>query len=257
MPAARNQPPTPEPPQALEPIASAAPPPAPRSASDSAGQQSDSGSAPMPQGDDAAPRALETPLDEPVGRLADVETEKKPEVAAPNEDEVEPDDRTVADMVLAGMTTQPAEVEAPQAAQPAPRPETTLSELVKEVADRILVGNSGPDGAREVRIILKDEVLGGSEIRISEHAGAIEVAFVAETKDAEQFLESHREDIAAALGERLDREVRVSVTDRNSGDTGGENPGQGGGDGARQEGGQRDSEGRSRNRRDVRDEQER
>jgi type III secretion system needle length determinant len=210
----------------------------------------------MPQGDDAATPALETPLEEPVGRLADAEPEKEEEVPAPTEDEPAEDERSVADMMLAGMTSRPAEVEATQAVQPAQRPEQTLSELVKEVADRIMVGNTGPDGAKEVRIILKDEVLGGSEVRISEHAGAIQVTFVAETKDAEQFLETHREDIAVALGERLDRTVEVSVMDRNSDDTGGDNPGQGGQD-ARQEGGQQDSGGRSRNRRDVRDERER
>ena len=71
---------------------------------------------------------------------------------------------------------------------------------------------------QEVRITLKDEVLGGTEVRITEHEGAVQITFVAGTKDAEQLLETQREEISQALGERLGRDVRVTVTDREGAD---------------------------------------
>ncbi len=194
-------------------------------------------------------------LDEPVSRLADVERDDLRDDApsGEEEDEGERDDVAIADMVLAGMAARPADVELPQAVETPQRRDQTLSELVSEVADRILVGASGPDGAKEVRILLKDDVLGGSEVRISEHAGAVRVTFVAGTKDAQAFLDNHRQDIASSLGERLDREVEVTVTGRDG--TTGDNSREGDGDQQPEAGG--DNDGRSHNRRDIRDEQER
>ena len=97
-------------------------------------------------------------------------------------------------------------------------PRATLSDLVRDVAERITVGEAGPAGQQEVRITLKDEVLGGTEVRITEHEGAVQITFVAGSKDAEQLLEAQREGFSQALGERLGRDVRVAVTDREGAD---------------------------------------
>jgi len=129
-------------------------------------------------------------------------------------------------------------------------PDTSLSDMVQQVADRILVGDSGDTGQPEVRIMLKNEVLDGTEIRISENAGAYEVTFVADNKDIENFLANRQEQISTALGERLDREIRVAVTDRDG--TPNQSGDQRGRDG--QQGQGQPDDGRSRNRRSVQDE---
>lgn len=136
--------------------------------------------------------------------------------------------------------------------RPAPT-DSSLSDMVSEVADRILVGESSATGQQEVRILLKDNVLGGTEISISEQGGAIELTFAAATKDIENFLANRQEEIATSLGERLDREVKVAVTDRDraSSQSGDER----GRDGEQNRDGQ-PNDGRSRNQRSVRDERE-
>ncbi len=146
--------------------------------------------------------------------------------------------RSAADAILAGFRQRMEDVTVSAPAVAAHHPPAALSDLVRDVADRITVGESGPSGQQEVRITLKDEVLGGTEVRITEHEGAVLVTFVAGTKDAEQLLEAQREEISRALGERLDRDVRVAVTDREGAEA------------------QSQNDGRSRNRRLVRDERE-
>jgi type III secretion system needle length determinant len=152
-----------------------------------------------------------------------------------------------ADMILGNLERQAPRAQEPQAVAPTPRAESTLSEMIQQVAERILVGESGPGGQQEVRILLKDDVLGGTEIRMHEEGGALHLTFVAATKDVENFLGDRQQQIANALGERLDREIRVGVTDR---------------DGAMsQQVEQRNTsdqpnDGRSRNRRFVQDERE-
>jgi type III secretion system needle length determinant len=151
-----------------------------------------------------------------------------------------------ADMILRNLAPPPDSVGQAQSVQVPQRPEATMADLVREVADRIMVGESGPAGQQEVRIILKDQVLGGTEIRISEHAGAVHVTFVAGTKDAEGFLSQRQGEIATALSDRLDREVRIEVTDPD---------GQAQPDDARGERQQQEqNDGRSRNRRRFEDE---
>jgi flagellar hook-length control protein FliK len=117
--------------------------------------------------------------------------------------------------------------------------------MIQEVAERILVGESGPGGQQEVRILLKDEVLGGTEIRMHEEGGALQLTFVAGTKDAENFLADRQQQIASALGERLDREVKVGVTDRDGAMSQ---------QGEQRSAGDQPNDGRSRNRRSVQDE---
>jgi type III secretion system needle length determinant len=139
-----------------------------------------------------------------------------------------------------------AKVDAPQPVQQA-----SLNEMVQQVADRIMVGNSSETGQAEVRITLKNDVLGGTEIRISENAGAYEVTFQADNKDIENFLAARQEEISTALGERLDKEIKVAVTDRDG------TPNQQGDDRGRQQGQGQPNDGRSRNQRSVEDERER
>jgi type III secretion system needle length determinant len=132
----------------------------------------------------------------------------------------------------------------------APQPVQQLNEVVQQVADRILVGESSETGQSEVRIMLKDNVLDGTEIRVTENAGAYEVTFVADNKDIETFLANRQEQITTALGEKLDKEIKVAVTDRDG------TPNQQGDERGRQQGQGQPGDGRSRNQRSVEDERE-
>jgi hypothetical protein len=100
----------------------------------------------------------------------------------------------------------------------------TVSDMVRDVANRLLVATSAMDGHQEVRITLKHELLAGAEVRIAEAAGAVAITFIAPVKDIEVFISEHSRDIAALLGARLNREVRIEVTSgaAASGDGGGE-----------------------------------
>jgi type III secretion system needle length determinant len=203
------------------------------------------------------------PRPEPSGEI-ERPSEKKPDAAEPpsrddralfnraigkpeddrNDDDPVADTPPVvtADMILRGLAPPPQVADAaPVTATP---PATSMNEAVREIADRILVGQSATTGQQEVRILLKGDMLGGTEVRISEHAGAVEVTLVAPTKDVEIFLQERGDGMQAQLSQRLDREVRVDVVpadapmadaDRSAGEQ---------------------SDGRSRNRRSVRDEQE-
>lgn len=153
-----------------------------------------------------------------------------------------------ANAILQNMMPKDAPVAETKAVD-APQPVQQLNDVVQQVADRILVGESSETGQAEVRITLKDSVLDGTEIRVTENAGAYEITFVADNKDIETFLANRQEQIATSLGEKLDKEIKVAVTDRDG------TPNQQGDDRGRQNQGQ-PGDGRSRNQRSVEDERE-
>ena len=155
-----------------------------------------------------------------------------------------------ANAILQNMMPKHAVEETKAVDAPQPVPQSSLNDVVQQVADRILVGESSETGQAEVRITLKDNVLNGTEIRISENAGAYEVTFVADNKDVENFLANRQEQLSTALGEKLDREIKVAVTDRDG------TPNQQGDERGRQQGQGQPGDGRSRNQRSVEDERE-
>lgn len=123
------------------------------------------------------------------------------------------------------------------AAGPAEGAGKSVGDVAKTIADRILVGEKNAAGNKEVRIHLKDSVLGGSEIRVTELHGKLQITIVAGTVDAQNFMNAKQGDLKSELNSRLNREVEVTVTDRD-GDA------------------QHQSDQRSRNRRSVLDETE-
>jgi hypothetical protein len=156
-----------------------------------------------------------------------------------------------ANAMLHHMQPKHAVEETAPVAAPQPVMQSSLNDVVQQVADRILVGESADTGQAEVRITLKDSVLQGTEIRVTENAGAYEITFVADNKDVENFLANRQEQITTALGEKLDREIKVAVTDRDG------TPNQQGDERGRQQGQGQPDDGRSRNQRSVEDERER
>ena len=160
-----------------------------------------------------------------------------------------PEDTSPANAILQNMMPKPVQEVDEAKAVDAPQPVQQLNDVVQQVADRILVGESSETGQAEVRITLKDNVLDGTEIRVSGNAGAYEITFVADNKDIETFLANRQEQITTALGEKLDKEIKVAVTDRDG------TPNQQGDQRGRQNQGQ-PGDGRSRNQRSVEDERD-
>jgi type III secretion system needle length determinant len=127
----------------------------------------------------------------------------------------------------------------------------TNGELLTRLADRILVSAPDAGGPREVRLMLREEVLPGTEIRIQRQPdGNVSVQFVTNDVRAEQLLGvSQLNDLQSVLTRGLHVDVRV-VTVRPDGGLTAEAGGQsdsGGGQNRGQHGGQgQPGDGRSR-----------
>ena len=84
------------------------------------------------------------------------------------------------------------------------------SQVIEEAVSRMLVTDPSRGGEAQVRIKLRDDVLPGTEVRVSQREGRLEVEFVANAESA-AWLAAQAESIAAELARRLRREVRVAV----------------------------------------------
>ncbi len=85
-----------------------------------------------------------------------------------------------------------------------------INNVVTEVADQILV--SEVDGAREIRITLKDSVLPGTELRLVQEQGRMQVQFITKVADSNELLTAHQASLQTALNEKLPgRDFVVSV----------------------------------------------
>ncbi|MEM1304139.1 MAG: type III secretion HpaP family protein [Planctomycetota bacterium] len=138
---------------------------------------------------------------------------------------------SLGDTILRGMS-RGADVAATAGAQ-AGR-DATLDGVVQQIADRILVSEPN-SGQREVRIILKDSVLPGTEVRLTQHAGKLQIQFVSESQKSLDLLNQNQTVLQQRLNEKLTKhDVTVQV----------EMDGQG----------QPDQDGRSRERQEITDE---
>jgi type III secretion system needle length determinant len=93
-------------------------------------------------------------------------------------------------------------------AENAPRPGESLA---SQLAERILVSAPDAAGGREVRVILREDVLSGTEIRIQrQEGGALSVTFVTNDLRAEQMLGGGAlSDLQNILAGKLQVEVQV------------------------------------------------
>lgn len=109
-----------------------------------------------------------------------------------------------------------------------------LDTMVHQVVDRILVSPPGA-GGQEVRILLKDSVLPGTEVRISQLAGQMQIQLVTDSTRSHDLLMQHQASLQQRLSEKLgEHDVVVHV------EMGAES--------------QPDRDGRSRNQRDIQEE---
>lgn len=99
---------------------------------------------------------------------------------------------------------------APQAAEAATRVD---GDLTSKLVDRILVSAADGKQNAEVRLQLKDDILPGTEIRITRtNDGAVSVQFVTNDIRAEQMLGNRQlADLQNVLAQNLQVEVRVST----------------------------------------------
>ena len=92
------------------------------------------------------------------------------------------------------------------------------AQVIEETVSRMLVADATRGGPAEVRVHLRDDLLPGTEVRVSEQAGRLEVHFVATDAASITWLAAQAEAIAGEISRRLRRDVRVSV--RRDGDDG-------------------------------------
>ncbi len=95
----------------------------------------------------------------------------------------------------------------------------TIQTVARQIADRVLVSDPAlTGGAQEVRIMIKDSVLPGTEVRITRQGGELRVALTTVSPDSYALLNEHRNALQDRLTSRLtDYQVRVEVSynDRN------------------------------------------
>ncbi len=88
--------------------------------------------------------------------------------------------------------------------------ESRLIDLARQVADRILVSDA-VNANREVRIQVKEAILPGTEIRLSERAGHLQVNLITDQKSSLDFLLQQQGELNARLEQYLARDVVVHV----------------------------------------------
>jgi type III secretion system needle length determinant len=141
------------------------------------------------------------------------------------------------DRILQGLFGQPY----PSAPLATPSPVSSsdrMDQLAERLAQRILVSDRTHTGDSEVRIQLRETVLQGAEITFRRDQGQLVVSFNVVDAHVAQQLSPQTDDLQRILATRLDTSVRIEVN-VSSGEAGGQgSPG----------------DGRSRNRRDLRDE---
>ena len=194
----------------------------------------------------------------PRGQSGDDNLEKK----------TDPDKRTSGDRILRGLlfglADVPHAIEKSTEADDADAISTErISELASAVAQRILVTDPSTGASQEVHIALKGDLLGGTEVRISQRHGELQIELRAPNPVVGQQLKAHTAQLQAALQTKLNAGVQVVMNvpataqaqagtgtgGQGTGQGNGQAPGQGAGQGTGQGG-----DGRSRNQRTVIDE---
>lgn len=90
-------------------------------------------------------------------------------------------------------------------------PSQSFETVAQQIADRILVADPA-SGNREVRITLKDSILPGTEIRIEQQSGKLQIQFFTDSPRSHELLAQHQASLQERLAEKLARhDVVVNV----------------------------------------------
>jgi type III secretion system needle length determinant len=88
----------------------------------------------------------------------------------------------------------------------------SLTRICQDLVERILVSSPSAGSGEEVRILLRNDILPETEIRIRRDGAGLHVEFVTQSADANRFLLAHAGDLQQYLSQRLaDVVVRVDV----------------------------------------------
>ncbi len=94
----------------------------------------------------------------------------------------------------------------------------TIPDKIHEIANQILVSNPEFSKKDEVRILLKDSFLPGTEIRIQKEPDGISVEFITKSEDSFRFLSPHTDSLRTVLEDRLGIQVNVQLQFSGSGE---------------------------------------
>ena len=86
-----------------------------------------------------------------------------------------------------------------------PARSANLDQIVQQVADKILISDPS-SGMREVRITLKDSILQGTEVRITQEAGKLQVQFVTTSPRSQELLAQNQAALQDRLGVKLNKQ---------------------------------------------------
>jgi len=182
----------------------------------------------------ASERPSERPI--PDGRQAFEEQPQTKDAppATPPEPPGSPFNPHMADAILRAFAPSGPEpaVQGAEAAQG----NVSVSDISREIADRILVSDPELSGRQEVRIMLKESVLPGTEIRIRKEGDSVQIQLVTTSNDTFILLSDRKDQLQGHLHSRLGERVSVGLEFNETG------AGQG--------------DGRSRQRRNMYDEME-
>jgi type III secretion system needle length determinant len=90
-------------------------------------------------------------------------------------------------------------------------PPPEVSEIARNVAERILVAEPSLTGKQEVRITLKESVLPETEIRISKEAGKLSIDFFTTSDHSYRIISQEKAGLQQVLAERLGPKVKIEV----------------------------------------------
>jgi|GEM_PF-3304755 len=169
--------------------------------------------------------------DDPSLRPASARPEPAPSKAVPptspdappghgeSEDEPDPFDRPAlsSDLQKLSRFTRTLPGEARPEASPPPSSSPGVPEAVQEIVDRVLVTDPRFSGKEEVRIVLKDSVLEGTEIHIRREGERLHVELSTSSSDSLAFLADQKASLQNRLQERLGGEVQVDLKQSPSG----------------------------------------
>lgn len=88
---------------------------------------------------------------------------------------------------------------------------TDLSELCEKIATKISISGPALNNKEEVRLLLRNDILPQTEIRVSLDAGSIRINFLSGAQDSYNWLINHQESCANYLNNRLAQPISIDV----------------------------------------------
>jgi len=116
------------------------------------------------------------------------------------------------------------------------KPPVNINEIAEKIADRILISTQNQDGSNEIRIQVKQDILPDTEIQITKTGDQININFITSSNESMDLLNTHTETLFQNLNNRLDEKVTIQINSSESSS--------------------QDSDGRSRQQRNLYDEME-